>query len=385
MLTVNYITRPYFHDIALELIQELKQKCALTVIIIISPWNVDYLDIKDDSIQGFGKPFKLTKEVSDKIYSRYANYFEGANVILKYEEVREASLKNTLRWIKLFSSNKSILKADLTIMESFSIKADWYLISKFRNKKIYYIVHDPVPHTGEGRMGTKAITNIYYKYVDKFLLYSSFSTDLFNEHYAQYAGRTITLRTPIYNNLKAAVQINASTYKKKVLFFGRISPYKGVELFYSAAEQLSKEFKDVLFTIAGKALMGYSPEFLDNNANANIQIINQFIDLDLLGELMTESSFCVLPYLDATQSGVVMTAYAYELPVLVSDCPGLLEYCFDPLNFSFKNGDLDELISKMRNLLSDESLVRESRKSIVAYSDMNVSEKNVNKILEIAQ
>jgi hypothetical protein len=76
-----------------------------------------------------------------------------------------------------------------------------------------------------------------------------------------------------------------------------------------------------------------------------------------------------------------MTAYAYDLPVLVSDCPGLLEYCFDPSNFSFKNGHLNDLISKMRSLLLNESLLQESKKSIALYADMNVSENNVNKIL----
>lgn len=382
MLTVNYITRPYFHDISLELIQELKKKCVLNVIIIVSPWNVDYLQIKDESIKGFGKPFKLTKEIANKIYTRYASYFDGANVTFRYEEQKESSLKNTLSWKKLLSENKSILQADLTIMESFSITADWYLLYKIRNKKIYNIMHDPLPHSGEDHRWTDIVGAIYYKHVDKFLLYSSFSTDLFNKHYPQFAGKAITLKTPIYNNLRISVQPEPSAFKKTVLFFGRISPYKGVELFYAAAEQLSKEFKDVLFVIAGKALMGYSPEFLDNNANPNIKILNQFIDLNMLSALMTESSFCVLPYLDATQSGVVMTAYAYDLPVLVSDCPGLLEYCFDPSNFSFKNGDLNDLIAKMRNLLLNESILEENKKSITEYSDRNVSENNVANILK---
>lgn len=382
MLTVNYITRPYFHDIALELIQELKQKCILNVIIIVSPWNIDYLEVKDESIKGYGKPFKLTEDISNKIYTKYKSYFDGANVIFRYEEPKESSLKNTLSWMKLLSSNKSILKADLNILESFSITADWYLLFKIRNKTLFSIMHDPVPHTGEGHRWVDLVGATYHKYVNKFLLYSSFSTNLFNDNFPQFAGKAITLKTPIYNNLKIPVKTKASHFKKKVLFFGRISPYKGVELFYAAAEQLSREFKDVQFIIAGKAITGYSPEFLDNNSNPNIKILNQFIDLNTLGELMTESSFCVLPYLDATQSGVVMTAYAYDLPVLVSDCPGLLEYCFDPSNFSFKNGDLSDLISKMRNLLLSESLLQENKKSITSYADMNVSENNVNKILK---
>ena len=380
MRTVSYITRPYFNDIALELIRELKLKCQLNIIINISTWNIDYLEVKKDSHNGFGKPFKFTEDLSNQIYQRYKSYFEGANIIFRYEQHKETSVKNTLSWIKVLSENKNILQSDLIILESFSVFADWYLLLRLRNKKLYYIMHDPVPHTGERHRASK-IKLGYYKYVDKFLLYSSFSTDLFKQNFPQHAEKTITLQTPIYTNLKQPVQSETLSPRKKVLFFGRISPYKGVELFYAAAEQLSKEFPDVLFIIAGKALPDYSPEFLVKNSNPNIQIVNEFINLNTLSKLMTESTFCILPYLDATQSGVVMTAYAYDLPVLVSDCPGLLEYCFDPSNFSFKNGDLNDLITKMRALLLNESLLEENKKSIASYSDLNVSKNNVSKIL----
>jgi glycosyltransferase involved in cell wall biosynthesis len=285
--------------------------------------------------------------------------------------------------MKLLSSNKSILQADLTILESLSLPADWYLLFKIRKERVYYIMHDPVPHTGEGRRWEKILIKTYYKHINKFILYSSFSTDLFNSNYPQYAGKTITLKTPIYYNLKLPVKIEASPFKKKVLFFGRISPYKGVELFYSAAEQLSKEFKDVQFIIAGKSIPNYNPPFLENNSNLNILVMNQYVNIDTLAKLMTESNFCVLPYIDATQSGVIMTAYAYDLPVLVSDCPGLLEYCFDKNNFSFKNGDLNDLILKIRNLLSDDSLLEANKKDIALYSNTNVSANNVLKILDI--
>jgi glycosyltransferase involved in cell wall biosynthesis len=265
-------------------------------------------------------------------------------------------------------------------MEVLSV-SDWFFLSKIRHKKVYYILHDPVPHSGETHWRKKIVSSIYYKFIDKFLLYSTFSTDLFNRNFPRYAERTLTLQTPIYTNLKIPIQSKISSIGKKVLFFGRISPYKGVELFYAAAEHLSKEFKDVQFIIAGKAMGGYTPDFLSDNSNPQIKIINQFIDLETLSELMTESSFCVLPYLDATQSGVVMTAYAYDLPVLVSDCPGLMEYCFDSSNFSFRNGELSDLINKMRNLLVDESLIQENKRDIGLYAARNVSEENVVKIL----
>jgi glycosyltransferase involved in cell wall biosynthesis len=382
MLTVNYITRPFFMDIALELIQELKNKCTLNVIMIISPWNIDYLDINDeDANWQRGQPLnKVADKLPNKLYVKYGSYLNGCNLIIKCEEPKETSLKNAIGWKILFSAHASVREANLNIIESLSF-ADWYLLFKIRNKKNYYIVHDPLPHTGEGRKRTELIKDVLFKNTEKFLLYSSYSTRLFKQNFPAYSNKTITLKTPVYSILKRDPK-EKSTDKKKVLFFGRISPYKGVELFYAAAEQLSKEFNDITFIIAGKCQNNYSPAFLDNNPYQNIHIINKFIDQDTLAGLMTNAAFCVLPYLDATQSGVIMTCYAYDLPVLVSDCEGLLEYNFDKNNFSFVNGDINDLKTKMRNLLKNDNILSTYKKSINSYTHLNVSEQNVNTILE---
>ena len=143
---------------------------------------------------------------------------------------------------------------------------------------------------------------------------------------------------PVFTSQKLPVKTTAKKSGiKKIVFFGRISPYKGVELFYDAAVALSAKNADVEFVIAGKAHEGYDPGFLKNNQVPAVTIRNHFIDLPELAEIMSDADLCVLPYFDATQSGVIMTCYAFGLPVLVSDSPGLLEYCFDRENFSFEN------------------------------------------------
>jgi glycosyltransferase involved in cell wall biosynthesis len=241
-------------------------------------------------------------------------------------------------------------------------------------------MHDPVPHSGEENKQI-SIRHLLFKNVDRFLLYSSFSTEVFKKNFPEYISKTLTLNTPVYHNLVTPVETNNAIDEISILFFGRISPYKGVELFYNAAKELATEFNNVKFIIAGKAIPGYAPDFLNNNTNKKIQIINQFVDLKMLSKLMSESSLCVLPYIDATQSGVVMTCYAYNLPLLVSDCPGLLEYCFDVTNFSFENGNLTDLKNKIHHLLTHVDLLNNYKDKINAYADTNVSRQNVHKIL----
>jgi glycosyltransferase involved in cell wall biosynthesis len=76
-----------------------------------------------------------------------------------------------------------------------------------------------------------------------------------------------------------------------------------------------------------------------------------------------------------------MTSYAFNLPVLVSNCAGLLEYCFDKTNCSFVNGDVDDLIEKMENLLNNPDLLINYRSSIQNFKQQNINKQNVLALL----
>jgi glycosyltransferase involved in cell wall biosynthesis len=380
MLTVNYITRPWFFDISIEFIKELKLKTNLNVILIIAPATLGYLGIsKEDGERYINKTLNLKDVLKGDAKQRFAKYFEGANVLCKFEQHNETNYHNALGWIKLLSRNKKLLKADYTIIESLSL-ADWYFLFRFRNKKLAYIIHDPVAHTGEERGRVDKLNNIYFPYINRFITYSNFADKLFKRNYPKYANLVSVFKMPIYHSLNIG-EAKSASIKSKVVFFGRISPYKGVELFYKAASKLAVKHPETEFIIAGKTIEDYYPYFLTDNPHKNIIIKNKFIDLEALHKLMHNASFCVLPYLDATQSGVIMTAYAFGLPVLVSDCEGLLEYCFNTNDFSFKNGDMEDLELKMEKLLNSPELLAANRKQIMGYDAGNIPMKNVEAFL----
>jgi glycosyltransferase involved in cell wall biosynthesis len=382
MLTVNYITRPWFFDISVEFIREFKKLVNLTVIIIVSPESAGYLGLSDTQAKSYlDKNLKLEDVLKGELYDRLNPYFEGANVICKFEQHKESHYKNALGWIKLLNNNPKLLKADLNIIETLSL-ADWYFLFRLRNKKINYIIHDPQPHTGEVRDRVEKINKLYFPFIQKFITYSEFSANLFKQHYPSYANKVLTFKMPVFTTQNLGIKVSPSKAKaKKIVFFGRISPDKGVELFYNAALAISKLNPEISFIIAGKAHEGYAPEFLSNNPYPNIHIRNHFIGLEELSEIMSDADLCVLPYFDATQSGVIMTCYAFNLPALVSDCPGLLEYCLDPENFSFVNKDLDSLIFKMENIISNDALLARNKKQIAVYKALNISLLNSNLIM----
>jgi glycosyltransferase involved in cell wall biosynthesis len=115
-----------------------------------------------------------------------------------------------------------------------------------------------------------------------------------------------------------------------VLFFGRLSAYKGLHVLLDAAPLVAREIPNVHFIIAGAPVPGYVvPDIPVLPNGARIEMMMQFIPPDLLCELFQRTALVVLPYTSATQSGVVMTACAFHKPIITTHVGGLSEVVSD--------------------------------------------------------
>ena len=111
---------------------------------------------------------------------------------------------------------------------------------------------------------------------------------------------------------------------RTVLFFGRIWPYKGLEHLIRAQPLVTARVPDARIVIAGRGedLQRYRDMMLDPD---RFVVINEFVSNERRSELFAQSAVVVLPYVEASQSGVVPIAYAFEKPVVVTDVGGLPE------------------------------------------------------------
>jgi glycosyltransferase involved in cell wall biosynthesis len=64
----------------------------------------------------------------------------------------------------------------------------------------------------------------------------------------------------------------------------------------------------------------------------NLKIINKHIEIDELANIISQSKFIVCPYRDATQSGVLMTSFAMQKPVVATNVGAFPEYIEDDFN-----------------------------------------------------
>ena len=113
----------------------------------------------------------------------------------------------------------------------------------------------------------------------------------------------------------------------QVLFFGRIWDYKGLDCLIEAEPLISKHVPNLKIVIGGEGddFQRYR-DMIQNPDRFDIQ--NRWISDEERAEMFQRAAVVVLPYNEATQSGVVPVAYNFGKPV-VATCVGALAECVD--------------------------------------------------------
>jgi len=114
--------------------------------------------------------------------------------------------------------------------------------------------------------------------------------------------------------------------RNKILFFGRIAPYKGIKYLIMAILIIKKEFPDLKVTLAGECWSNFDINGLKNDSTYTI--IKRYIPEEIV-KLIQESSLVVCSHTDATQSAVIMTAYAFNKPIVATRVGGIPEVVDD--------------------------------------------------------
>ena len=192
-------------------------------------------------------------------------------------------------------------------------------------KKAISIVHDPFPHSGEYTF-TKKLIKWIQKYLSaKFLLFNESQKIEFIEKLKIPNHKVYTSFLSEYEFYRIFDNNIPQTKNDKfhILFFGRISPYKGISYLLEACSKLINEGKPIIVTIAGKGKFNFDISRYKNYKD--IHIINEMIASGQMVQLIKSADIIVCPYTDATQSGVIMTGYAYDKPVIATKVGGLPE------------------------------------------------------------
>lgn len=137
------------------------------------------------------------------------------------------------------------------------------------------------------------------------------------------------------------------------LFFGRIEEYKGLPQFIQAIRRLRREGLDVKGLIAGR---GADLDRLkaDLANDPGFEIRDRFLTPDEVIDSFAEANVVVMPYREATQSGVSAYALGRGRPVVATDVGSLSEAVFhERTGLLTKPDDGDDLAASIRAIVTD--------------------------------
>lgn len=181
---------------------------------------------------------------------------------------------------------------------------------KLYGDKFIFTFHNNVPHSFTGKV-FKPYQKIN-KLASKKIFVSQFTQDAFILSYEK-VGQYFLVNHGIMplDDFEQKYK-DGSKAKEEICFWGRVEEYKGLDIF-------KDKLQNYQIKIYGK--WNQNLKQLQNylGSKKNIQIIDDYLSTDELLKLLQENSVFILPYKDATQSGVLYTLLAYKKVFISSD------------------------------------------------------------------
>jgi len=270
-----------------------------------------------------------------------------------------ANWKVSLEWLRWFKKNDF----DLVHYNGTSMLFFQQILMHQSGAKVFSI-HDYATHLGEDAPQVRWL----YRYMvarknHRFIAHSHFGRRGFMEEYNVEANRITTVRYGALELYKKWEDPSVQAEPNTILFFGRISPYKGLEYLAEAWKVIKECNKDARLIIAGSGNFYFDITALQSDPR--VEIHNRHINNAELVGFIERASVVVLPYVEATQSGVVMTAYAFNKPVVVTSVGALPEVVEDGITGRVvPPKDARRLADAVVELLSDPTKREEMKRRI---------------------
>lgn len=245
---------------------------------------------------------------------------------------------NPLNWL---SAARKIRKDDpeLVIFQwwhPYFVPCFWSLCKLLRKRKVLFICHNVFPH--ERFPMDRFLAKLMLRQGDYFIAQSRMDAEdlLSVKSDASY----VVTPHPTYNafkiknlSMKEARQIlKIQDQTKTLLFFGFVREYKGLKYLLQAMPEIREKVSDTQLWIVGDFGSDkdeYMKLIRELDIGEQIKVVGGYIADTEVEKYFAASDLVVLPYISATQSGIVQIAYGLERPVLVTDVGGLPDVVTD--------------------------------------------------------
>lgn len=173
------------------------------------------------------------------------------------------------------------------------------------------------------------VNRSFYQRVHRFVLLSPECEKTFCARFPSFCACTVCMNLGAHipkETERMPAELADMEDRPYLLFFGRIDKYKGIGNLLRAYKPVSDTALPLI--IAGGGMLSNAEKELASSTQ-NVTLINRYIHDGEMKWLFAHSAAVVLPYIEATQSGVIPIAYAYGKPVIVSNVSGLTQFVQD--------------------------------------------------------
>lgn len=322
-MRIVYVSSISFSDVDLSFLMEMQKISDITYILQISQYGLvscafDFrgIDIKDG----------ITCAKSIPYLSRYHSIIDLNRFFIFKNPARHGYTYTSFKYN--WELYRFIKKGHFDVVHLTFVPSLFNIPFFSLRNKLLLTVHDPIPHSSSVSRMEKYNRLVAFKFFKYYLLLNKAQRVQFIKYY-NLDKKTISVfdsRLSSYNYLHIYRQGDNVT-RDYILFFGNITAYKGLEYLFDAMVIVHNKYPNLKLVVAGRG--DYYFDISHYVKKGCFDIRNYYIADDELATLVSECKFVVIPYIDATQSGVAMTAYAFNKPCLSTNVGGLPEMVID--------------------------------------------------------
>ena len=349
-MRIAYISYLPIADVDFSYLHEAQKIMDITCYMFVNPHHIKRSVVNFHALLDKSGVYEATEFPELACYSGY----------LDLNRIKVINIANTKHWqVEAFRLLRVLSKQfdkeyDLIHLTRLP---QWFEAPFFNlRKKAVLSVHDPIPHTGRSLM-SRILSNcsrlVTYRLLNNFVIFNNAQKEEFVDKFKLQKKNVIVSKLSCYTCLQPiSEKLEKLPDCNFVLFSGRITQYKGLQFLLPAFRKVHELHPDVKLIVAGS---GNFPIDVEEYKQLDyIEFRHRFIPDTELIRLMKSCLFVVCPYTDATQSGVIMSAFAFNVPVLATNVGGLPEMVKDGVfGRIIKEMEVDTIVNGIDELLAE--------------------------------
>ena len=206
------------------------------------------------------------------------------------------------------------------------------LLPRSLRARVCFLCHNVLPH--ERTLLERLLSAFAFRHVRRFIVHSEED----KEKLLGLKPSAQALRNchPVFSQFNDAQLLDKAAARERlglprdrkvVLFFGLIRPYKGLSFLIEAMPQVLREV-DCSLLVAGEFYddkSKYTALIEKHGLTDRVRIEDAYIPNENVHLYFAAADVVVLPYIEASQSGIVPIAYSFNTPVISTRVGGLPE------------------------------------------------------------